>query len=92
MRETSLERDGARRRIRTDDRGTSVLDAGGMVQAEHGTDRHDMLLEQHLAEGWRALEDGHAPPAGAADLPPPDLTPERDPGSPTATVRSGEAG
>jgi hypothetical protein len=90
MRSTDLEKDAARRVIRTDDRGTLVLDTAGQVVAEHGTDRHALLLEEHRAEGWQVLRDGHVAPE-IARAEPPDTTPARGSG-PTATVRDGEAG
>lgn len=90
MHKTGLAKDAARREIRTDDIGTSVLDGAGQVVAEHGNDRHDLLLEEHLAAGWRVVEDGHVAPA-VARAPAPDLTPDRGSG-PTRTVRDGEAG
>ena len=65
MRRTLLDHDGgARRVLSTDDIGTTVVDAAGQVVAEHGNDRHEMLLAEHLAEGWRVAEDGYRAPAG----------------------------
>lgn len=91
MRRTLLDRDGgARRVLSTDDIGTTLLDAAGQVVAEHGNDRHEMLLAEHLAEGWRVAEDGYRAP-DASGGPPPGAAPAgRDPSSPVATATDGE--
>lgn len=88
MRRTALRQADDRRELQTDDRGTILLDRAGMVLAEHGTDRHENLLAQHLAEGWRKAEDAHQPPMPVAPLA------QRDPGptGPAATVTDGEDG
>jgi hypothetical protein len=89
MRETLLTRDGDRRVLRTDDRGTTLLDAAGAVAAEHGNDLHEALLERHRAEGWRVEADGHRPPSAAGGLPP-GAREAGARGDPTATVTDGE--
>lgn len=88
MRRTALRQVDDRRELHTDDRGTVLLDRAGMVLAEHGTDRHEELLAQHLAEGWRKAEDAHQPPMRVAPLA------QRNPGptGPAATVTDGEDG
>lgn len=60
-----------RRVMRTDDAGTVVLDAKGQVAAEHGTDMHETLLAAHRDDGWEVTADGHRPPPGVGDEPPP---------------------
>ncbi len=92
MRETKLELDGTRRLLRTDDNGTSLLDADGRVLAEHGNDRHEMMLEALESEGWQATADAHLPPPNATGRPPGNLVDDCAPRSPTATVTSGESG
>lgn len=69
MRETKLARGEARRVVRTDDAGTTVLDGEGAVVAQHGNDRHDWLLDTHAAEGWSILADGNRAPAAAGNAP-----------------------
>ncbi len=82
---------GERRVLRTDDRGTSVLDGAGAVVAEHGNDRHETLIEDLSAEGWRVEADGHRPPPGAAGLPPGAKDAGGTPrGDPAVTVTDGE--
>jgi len=88
MRETSLEKaGGGTMRIVTDDRGTDVLDAQGKVAANHGSDRHEEMVEKYQGEGWSVAKDGAVAPAPAADAPPPDTGPVAD--DPTATVNPG---
>ncbi|TCZ65397.1 hypothetical protein [Roseicella aquatilis] len=70
MRETILERAGSRRVMRTDDAGTVVLDAAGMVAAEHGTDMHEALLAEMAGEGWQVSADGDRAPPGRLARPP----------------------
>lgn len=88
MRETTLQRDDQVTKVVTDDRGTTVLDAGGFVVREHGADLHEATVADLAAEGWRAVADGHAAPAAVADAPPPAPTPAGDgaAGDPTGTV------
>ncbi len=58
--------------IETGDAGTQVMDEGGMVLAQHGTDRHDELVAEREAEGWRVTEGGEVrPPEAEGDPPPP---------------------
>lgn len=86
MRQTRIERDGGEARVlRTDDIGTTLLDGAGSVLAEHGNDRHEMLLAEHQAEGWRVVADEHCAPAGA-EPPPPQA------GGPAPSWRAGEDG
>lgn len=85
MRETRLEKaGGGTMRIVTDDRGTDVLDARGMVAATHGSDRHDEMVEKYQEEGWSVAADGAVAPAVVAGAPPPDTGRAED--DPTATV------
>ena len=80
MRETRLTRNGGgeARLLRTDDRGTTLLDAAtGHVVAEHGNDRHNMLLAELSAEGWAPAVDDVRAPAAAPGRPPGNLLPER---------------
>ena len=90
MRETRLEKGGDRRVLRTDDVGTTVFDAVGAVAAEHGNDRHEMLLEEHRAAGWTVAEDGYVPPAGATGRPPGNVAGDSGADGPAATASSGE--
>lgn len=85
MRQTQLEKHGdGTMKVVTDDRGTDVLDARGMVAATHGTDRHDELVEKYQGEGWSVVADGAVAPAAVADAPPLDTG--HTEGDPTATV------
>lgn len=92
MRETRLDRNGTQRLLRTDDYGTNLLDADGAVLAEHGNDRHEMMLETLAAEGWQVTADHHLPPPNATGRPPGNVTGDHAPRSPTATVTRGESG
>lgn len=93
MRETRLERGGARRVLRTDDAGTAVLDgASGTVAEEHGTDRHDELLERHERDGWRVAAEGDVAPPGATGRPPGSVAGDAGEAGPEATASDGEAG
>ena len=90
MRETLLEKTGADRlTIRTDDRGTLVLDAAGQVLEEHGNDRHEEALDRYRAEGWRYAADDAVRTAGVGgrDGGTPGLA---EGGGPAATVTDGE--
>jgi hypothetical protein len=90
MRETWLNKGGDRRVLRTDDQGTTLLDGEGFVVQEHGTMRHDMLLEQQRQDGWTVASDDHVAPPAATGRPPGNLAggpPRRDA---TATVTDGE--
>src|SRR3954452_1639207 len=69
-RETTFEKAGDRRVMRTDDAGTVVLDASGKVAAEHGTDMHEALLAELQSEGWRVATDGDRVPPGGPVRPP----------------------
>jgi hypothetical protein len=89
MRRTRLEREGEALTLRTDDAGTVLTDAAGMVRAWHGTDHHETLLDGLRREGWRVAEDGHVPLAGPA-RPAGPVAAAR--GSPAATVTDGENG
>ena len=68
MRETSLARnergeEAGKIRVLTGDRGTEVLDAGGRVLREFGTDRHAEQIALHEAEGWRVTQHRHRRPS-----------------------------
>ncbi len=69
MRETTLEKAGDRRVMRTDDGGTVVLDNTGHVAAEHGTDMHETLLAEFQDDGWEVAADGDRPPPNAPARP-----------------------
>lgn len=90
MRETLLARDGSggTMKVVTDDHGTDVLGADGKVVANHGTDRHDEMVEKYQEEGWSVAGDGAVAPAGTANAPPPDTAPAEE-GGPAATVNPG---
>ncbi|WP_135467689.1 hypothetical protein [Crenalkalicoccus roseus] len=90
MRRTRLEREGEALTLRTDDAGTVLTDAAGMVRARHGTDHHETLLDGLRREGWRVAEDGHVALAGTAPRLAGPVTAER--GGPAATVTDGEDG
>lgn len=90
MRETRLEKGGERRVLRTDDAGTKLLDAAGRVAAEHGNDRHEMLLAELRAEGWAVVADGHVAPEGATGRPPGNIAGDRGARGPAATASEGE--
>lgn len=67
MRETVLEKAGAERlTVQTDDRGTLLLAADGMVREEHGADLHETLLARLGEQGWRVTADQNRPPPRAA--------------------------
>src|SRR4051812_36098175 len=70
MRETTFEKAGDRRVMRTDDAGTVVLDGSGKVAAEHGTDMHETLLAELQSEGWQVTADGDRVPPGGPARPP----------------------
>ena len=70
-RSVMISKGGERITVETDDAGTTVLDAGGMVVAQHGSDRHEEVLALRQAEGWGVAEDAAVRPAEAADTPVP---------------------
>lgn len=61
--------------IETGDAGTLVLDAEGMVLASHGVDRHDELVAERQAAGWRVEQDRFLRPPEAQGTPPPAPAP-----------------
>jgi uncharacterized protein YfaP (DUF2135 family) len=61
--------------IETGDAGTVVLDAEGMVLASHGADRHEELVAERHAAGWRVEQDGFLRPPEAEGTPPPEPAP-----------------
>ncbi|WP_237215829.1 hypothetical protein [Falsiroseomonas oryziterrae] len=88
MRRTLMVSDKSSLTIQTGDAGTEVLDAGGVVLATHGTDRHDELVAAHEAEGWRVARSGDVRPEEAADVSPPPS----GPAGPAGEVDLGNAG
>jgi|GEM_PF-4284810 len=87
MKRTVLVSDKLTLTIETGDAGTEVLDASGTVLASHGTDRHDELVAEREAEGWRVAERGDVRPEGASDTGPPS-----GPAGPAGEVDLGSAG
>ncbi len=72
MRHTALSRGAERLVLRTGDAGTELTDAAGLSLGQHGTDRHDELLERLAGQGWTVAEEAQIrPPEAAADRAPP---------------------
>lgn len=89
MRETRLERQGEALMLHTDDAGTVLTGADGLVRTRHGTDQHETMLHGLRRDGWRVASDDHVAPPIVLPAPP-AATPAQ--GGTTATVTDGEAG
>ena len=51
--ETVLEKDGGQRvTVKTDERGTVVLDEDDQVIASYGSDRHAEIVQNYIDGGW----------------------------------------
>ena len=91
MRETCLEKAGADRiTVRTDDRGTLVLDPSGQVLEEHGNDRHEAALARYRESGWRVASDAAVRPEAAGAQQPASIAGDAGGRGPAATASDGE--
>lgn len=56
-RKSVLQKAGDTVTVTTDVLGTQVTDSSGSVLVTYGTDRHQDVVDQYVADGWQIISD-----------------------------------